>query len=43
MAGFGYSTLLFAISIQKIPRDLYDAAIMDGAEPGDACGASPFR
>lgn len=29
--GFGYSTLLFAISIQKIPRDLYDAAIMDGA------------
>ena len=29
--GFGYSTLLFAIAIQKIPRDLYDAAIMDGA------------
>lgn len=29
--GFGYSTLLFAIAIQKIPRELYDAAIMDGA------------
>jgi raffinose/stachyose/melibiose transport system permease protein len=29
--GFGYSTLLFAIAIQKIPRDLYDAATMDGA------------
>lgn len=31
--GFGYSTLLFAIAIQKIPRELYDAAIMDGAGP----------
>lgn len=31
--GFGYSTLLFAIAIQKIPRDFYDAAIMDGAGP----------
>ena len=29
--GFGYSTLLFAIAMQKIPRELYDAAIMDGA------------
>ena len=29
--GFGYSTLLFAIAIQKIPRELYDAAILDGA------------
>ncbi|TIM11115.1 sugar ABC transporter permease [Mesorhizobium sp.] len=29
--GFGYTTLLFAIAIQKIPRDLYDAATMDGA------------
>jgi raffinose/stachyose/melibiose transport system permease protein len=29
--GFGYSTLLFAIAIQKIPRELYDAATMDGA------------
>lgn len=29
--GFGYSTLLFGIAIQKIPRELYDAAIMDGA------------
>ncbi|MBB4095891.1 carbohydrate ABC transporter permease [Brucella pecoris] len=29
--GFGYSTLLFAIAIQKISRELYDAATMDGA------------
>ncbi|WP_156034248.1 sugar ABC transporter permease [Bosea sp. 117] len=31
--GFGYSTLLFGLAIQKIPRELYDAAIMDGAGP----------
>ncbi len=31
--GFGYSTLLFTIAIQKIPRELYDAATMDGAGP----------
>ena len=31
--GFGYSTLLFAVAIQKIPRELYDAAIIDGAGP----------
>jgi raffinose/stachyose/melibiose transport system permease protein len=31
--GFGYSTLLFAVAIQKIPRELYDAAIVDGAGP----------
>jgi len=31
--GFGYSTLLFALAIQKIPRELYDAAILDGAGP----------
>ncbi|MFO1058825.1 MAG: sugar ABC transporter permease [Dongiaceae bacterium] len=31
--GFGYSTLLFAIAIQKIPRELYDAAVVDGAGP----------
>lgn len=29
--GFGYSTLLFAIAIQKIPREFFDAARMDGA------------
>jgi raffinose/stachyose/melibiose transport system permease protein len=29
--GFGYSTLLFAVAIQKIPREFYDAATMDGA------------
>ena len=29
--GFGYSTLLFAVAIQKIPREFYDAALMDGA------------
>lgn len=31
--GFGYSTLLFSIAIQKIPHELYDAARMDGAGP----------
>lgn len=31
--GFGYSTLLFTIAIQKIPQELYDAARMDGAGP----------
>jgi raffinose/stachyose/melibiose transport system permease protein len=31
--GFGYSTLLFAVAIQKIPREFYDAAIVDGAGP----------
>jgi raffinose/stachyose/melibiose transport system permease protein len=29
--GFGYSTLLLTIAIQKIPRELYDAATIDGA------------
>ena len=31
--GFGYSTLLFAVAIQKIPREFYDAAVVDGAGP----------
>lgn len=31
--GFGYSSLLFAVAIQKIPREFYDAAIIDGAGP----------
>ena len=31
--GFGYSALLFTIAIQKIPRELYDAATIDGAGP----------
>ena len=31
--GFGYSTLLFAVAIQRIPREFYDAATMDGAGP----------
>jgi raffinose/stachyose/melibiose transport system permease protein len=31
--GFGYSTLLFAVAIQKIPREFYDAATVDGAGP----------
>ncbi len=29
--GFGYSTLLFAVAIQKIPREFFDAATVDGA------------
>lgn len=28
--GFGYSTLLFAVAIQRIPREMYDAAAIDG-------------
>jgi raffinose/stachyose/melibiose transport system permease protein len=28
--GFGYSTLLFAVAIQRIPSELYDAAAIDG-------------
>jgi raffinose/stachyose/melibiose transport system permease protein len=28
--GFGYSTLLFAIAIQRIPSELYEAASIDG-------------
>jgi len=31
--GFGYSTLLFAIAIQKIPREIFDAATVDGVGP----------
>jgi raffinose/stachyose/melibiose transport system permease protein len=31
--GFGYSTMLFAVAIQKIPREFYDAAVVDGAGP----------
>ena len=28
---FGYITMLFIVAIQKIPSDLYEAAIVDGA------------
>ncbi|HEY1106661.1 MAG TPA: sugar ABC transporter permease [Agromyces sp.] len=28
--GFGYSTLLFAVAIQRIPTELYEAASLDG-------------
>lgn len=28
---FGYTTMLFIVAIQKIPSDLYEAAIVDGA------------
>lgn len=31
--GFGYSTLLFAVAIQRIPRDLFEAAELDGIGP----------
>lgn len=31
--GFGYSTLLFAVAIQRIPSELYDAAAIDGVGP----------
>ncbi|MCU1437124.1 MAG: sugar transporter permease [Naasia sp.] len=31
--GFGYSTLLFAVAIQRIPSELYEAAAIDGIGP----------
>ncbi|CAM5331154.1 Putative ABC transporter permease protein OS=Streptomyces glaucescens OX=1907 GN=SGLAU_31075 PE=3 SV=1 [Streptomyces glaucescens] len=31
--GFGYSTLLFAVAIQRIPAELHEAAALDGAGP----------
>ncbi len=31
--GFGYCTLLFAIAIQRIPSELYEAASLDGVGP----------
>jgi len=31
--GFGYSTLLFAVAIQRIPAELYEAASLDGIGP----------
>lgn len=31
--GFGYCTLLFAIAIQRIPTELYEAAALDGVGP----------
>jgi len=30
---FGYTTLLYSVAIQRIPRELYDAADIDGAGP----------
>ncbi|WGW12377.1 sugar ABC transporter permease [Saxibacter everestensis] len=32
--GFGYSTLLFAVAIQRIPSELHEAASIDGVGPG---------
>ncbi|GGL44703.1 carbohydrate ABC transporter permease [Planomonospora parontospora] len=31
--GFGYSTLLFAVAIQRIPADIHGAAAIDGVGP----------
>lgn len=31
--GFGYSTLLFAVAIQRIPSELHEAASLDGVGP----------
>jgi len=31
--GFGYSVLLFAVAIQRIPSELYEAAALDGVGP----------
>lgn len=30
---FGYTTLLYSVAIQRIPRDLFDAADLDGVGP----------
>ncbi|WP_294981188.1 carbohydrate ABC transporter permease [uncultured Microbacterium sp.] len=30
---FGYTTLLYSVAIQRIPRELYDAADLDGVGP----------
>lgn len=31
--GFGYSALLFAVAIQRIPQEIYEAAALDGIGP----------
>jgi raffinose/stachyose/melibiose transport system permease protein len=31
--GFGYSALLFAVAIQRVPRELFEAMSLDGAGP----------
>ncbi|WP_248963445.1 carbohydrate ABC transporter permease [Sphaerisporangium perillae] len=31
--GFGYSTLLFAVAVQRIPSEIYHAAALDGTGP----------
>jgi raffinose/stachyose/melibiose transport system permease protein len=31
--GFGYTALLFAVAIQRIPRELFEAAAIDGVGP----------
>jgi len=31
--GFGYTTLLFAVAIQRIPNEIYEAAALDGVGP----------
>lgn len=31
--GFGYTTMLFVVAIQKIPREFYEAAEIEGAGP----------
>lgn len=31
--GFGYSVLLFAVAIQRIPREVYEAAALEGVGP----------
>jgi ABC-type sugar transport system permease subunit len=31
--GFGFETVIFLAAMQSIPRELYEAAMMDGANP----------
>ncbi len=31
--GFGFETVIFLAAMQSIPHELYEAAMMDGADP----------
>ena len=37
----GFNLMLYLAALQTIPRDLYEAATLDGAGPGPSSGASP--
>ena len=39
--GVGYTVVIFLAGLQDVPRELYEAAEIDGATPPDASGMSP--